>query len=518
MSEKSTMDKDYSLIELAFSKQEKYHNTWLKSQRYLKAKHPDKFKRKGKEKKKSTRFIPVIRNAGLIIEAIFYTAFFSNGNPIEVLKYNFADEDFDIKDINKVVSFFYKRAKPAKELSRAFLSAIFYKLGITLTYWDRNREKTVTRFIRVKDFAIDPECSGIDDIEYVAYRYRESNREIKNKIDSGFYNKEKKKKLEKILFTETEYDSTLRKNVEVLYKRYKKGYMCKTFINKILVKETFFKHLPYEFGYCFDSMPDQDDEALKDQNLAYGGDIVELLEELNDEMNEKRNLKNDMQNQKVHPSVLYGEEAKVKSNDLTFGYGKATNVGNINQIKFFPAPDDSSVNDDIGLLQNDVPAAVGTNSILEGDTSGSDRRSERAISSINANSSMRIQKMIMLMSDTHFEHWANNFVRITLQNASDEQINEITGKEYPFGKKGSRKSIKFELQINFGMTVDKEKRINDLFNLLQMIANSPNIKPEILERIMQEVLNIRLGNNTNLNEIFASVEKNDENKDDIKTV
>lgn len=516
------LDADYNLIESAFRKQKEYLKQWEENERYLKSKHPKNLVKQLRKKKKSSLFIPVIRNTALIIEAIFYTAFFSQGNPIEILKVDYDSEDFDLSDVNKVINHYYERAKPAKELSKAFLSSIFYGLGVVMTFWDSSRSKTVTRFIPITDFAIDSECSSIDDIEHVAYKYNESNRVILEKIDSGYYSASKKKELKKLLFDDSEEENHKRKKVEVLYKRTNKGYECKTFINSILVRKKNFKNLPYQFGYCFDKLPDINEDERASKNLAYGGTIVELLEEIQKEINEKRNLKNDMQNARANPSVFYGEDAGLKSSDLTFAYGRSIPVKDVDQIKERQAPSDVELNDDLQILSSDVTAAAGTNSILEGATSASDRRSKVALSAINSNSSMRIEKMIMLQSDTLTEHWAIAFVRSTIQNASDKDINKITGKEFPFGKKGQRKNIEFSLEINFGMTVDKEKRFNDLYNLLQMIASSKNINPKIVERITKEALNIRLGKDTNLNEVFKEIEeemkKNQTNKEDVNTL
>jgi hypothetical protein len=98
------------------------------------------------------------------------------------------------------------------------------------------------------------------------------------------------------------------------------------------------------------------------------------------------------------------------------------------------------------------------------------------------------------------------------KNADDEIINAITGDEYPFGRKGHRNSVEYDVRINFGMTLDKEKRIQDLLGIYQMTAQNPNINPRIVERMLKKILDLRIGEDTDLDELYKEVEQDAQNQ------
>jgi hypothetical protein len=156
------------------------------------------------------------------------------------------------------------------------------------------------------------------------------------------------------------------------------------------------------------------------------------------------------------------------------------------------------------------------NSIHEGQTSSSDRRSATALAVVNSNSSMRIEEMIMLIKETLFEHWAKTWVRIVFDNADDEIINQLTGKKYPLGKKGERDPIEYDLVINFGMTLDKEKRINDLLQIYQMTSQNPTINPKIIEGLLKKILDLRIGEDTDLDKLYKEVQDEIPNQEPSK--
>lgn len=507
-------DEDLARFDKLFTKQELLLDIWLKNERLYNAKHTPEQLQKLKKKKRSNLFIPAIRNTTNIIRAIFSTAFFSAGNPIE-LKPIGEDESELWVARNKVIDYYYNKLKPTKELNKAFLSALLYRMGIVITLWDEQKQKVVTTHIPVTDIAFDDECINIDDVQEIGYRYYESNRVILKKFEDGIYNK----KVKKELFSDNDRD-TKRRLIKVYYTQTNKGYRVKTFIDSVLVREAKIKNLPFQYGYALEKLPSIDTEIRREEILCYGGDVCELLESLQDEINRKRNIKNDIQEKNLNPDAFVGDQAKVDVNDLSYGYGKMIKVaGDVSQIKERRTPMDYSIDSDIGMLASDMQSAVGVNSIQEGKTSASDRRSATALAVVNSNSSMRIEEMIMLIKETLFEHWAKTWTKIVFENADDTIINAITGLEYPLGKKGNRDSIEYDLVINFGMTLDKEKRINDLLNIYQMTSQNPTINPKIIEGVLKKILDLRIGEDSDLTNIFKEVEKqvtNEPSQEDIK--
>lgn len=503
---KETEYKDnLALLNTAFTKLEPYKTKWLEYERYYDAKHTkeqfDKLEKLGRSK----LFIPTTRNIVNIIRSIFSTSFFSQGNPIELSVTN-AESNENMAYLNKIIDYYYKKLKPNKELNKAFLSSLCFGMGIVTTYWDSKKEKVITTFIPITDIAFDYEASNIDDIEYIGYKFFESNRVIKQKFDSGFYNiKGAKEKLFGFNNTESEHK---RYEAKEIYTVCKKGWEVTTYINNIAVRNEKFEQLPFQYGYSIDKLPSIDSDVRKDEVLVYGRSVIEFIACLNDEINIKRNQKNDIQEEIVNPSIIIPDKTNIKANDLKKGAGKRIRAeGGTEGIMFMPVPSDYPLNNDLSMLANDISDASSVNSIQQGQTGASDRRSANALAVVNANSSMRTEEMITLCNETLFEHWAKSWVKLVLKNADDDIINDITNAEFPLGKKGARLDIEFDISINFGMTIDKEKRLNDLISLLQIIGQNPNMNPEIIERIFKEILTIRMGDSMNIEKIFEEVKQ-----------
>ncbi len=498
MSDKK-QDEDLTLFDKLFTEQEKYASDWAKWQRLYNSKFTDKQFKELKKKKRSKIFIPITRNTTNIIRAILSTAFFSNGNPIEILPTNEDEKDL-VVDRNKVLTHYYDRLKPTKELTKAFQSSLTFGMGVVITYWDATKEKVITTNIPISDIAFDNECNNIDDVELIGHFTYETVRNIISKIDSKFYNQ---KKLKKLIFGDEIPKSYKRYKAKTIYIKNDKGYQSKTFIDGVCVRDKQFKKLPFQYGHAISKLPDIDEDVRKDEILCYGDTVPNYLESLQDEINHKRNLKNDIQEKILNPDVYVGDMAKIDPADLTYGAGQRIRIkGDIGQIKERAVPNEYALNNDLGMLAGDVKSAIGVNSIQEGETGASDRRSADAMSVINSNSSMRIEEMILTIKETLFDHWAKTWVNIVMENASDEVINKVTGKDFPFGEKGSRNKIKYDLKINFGMTIDKQKKIQDKLQALQMIAQNPNINPKIIEGLLKDVLIAIVGDDTDLSELF----------------
>lgn len=493
---------DLNRINKAFDKVDKQIPLWLKYERYYNAQHKkeqfDKLDKLGRSK----LFIPTTRNIVNIIRSIFSTSFFSQGNPIE-LSVTTADANEKMAHLNKVIDFYYKKLKPNKELNKAFLGALSFGMGIVTTYWDSRKEKVITANIPITDIAFDWEASNIDDNEFICYKYFESKRVTKNKFEDGYYNVEDSK--EKILKEDSNCEF---KRYEVKEIVYLFDLKVKTYIDDNLVREDTFEQLPFQYGYAIDKLPAIDKDKRKDEILSYGRSLIEFIFSLNDEINIKRNQKNDIQEEIINPSVIIPDKTQIKPGDLKKGAGKRIRAeGGTDGIMFMPAPSDYALNNDLAMLDKDIADSSSVNSIQQGHTGASDRRSANALAVVNANSSMRTEEMITLCNETLFEHWAKAWVKLVLKNAPDDVINSITGEQFPFGEYGKREDIEYIININFGMTIDKEKRINDLITLLQIIGQNPNINPKIIERIFKEILNIRMGDSMNIEKIFEELKQ-----------
>ncbi|PHQ88769.1 MAG: hypothetical protein COB42_08160 [Sulfurimonas sp.] len=512
-------DDDLGLINTAFTKQEDYKELWLEHERYYQSEFSDKALKRLEKNKRSKLFISTTRNTVNIVRSIFSTSFFSSGCPIELINLNDIGGETE-SDLTKVIKYYYKKLKPEKELNKAFLSALIFNMGIVTTYWCKTKKRVITSHIPITDIAFDPSARNIDDVEYFAYRFNESLSSIKFKFKKKIY---KEKKISKV-FSKEELENIDSRRVKVkeIYKREGDGWIYKTYINNHCVRKSFIKSPPFNWGICLETIAAIDESKRAAQNLVYGESLVNLIKTLNDEINQKRNQKNDIQEEMINPSALIADDASMNVNDLKKGPGKKIRVkGKLSSVQFLPSPSEYSLNQDLQFLDKDLNESSGVNSIQAGNTSTSDRRSAQALAVVNSNSTTRISEMISLINETLFEHWAKDFVRLILLNAEDKIINKITNKEYPFGKKGKRDSFEYEMEINFGNSIDKEKRMSDLVNILLPVLQNPNINPVLIERILKEVLSGYFGDNAMLEEIFikpqeeGEAEKGDAREEEI---
>jgi hypothetical protein len=499
---KDTLDKDYRLIDFAFTKQNEHLYKWLEYEQYYRSRFSPKQWRKLEKSTRSKLFISVTRNTINIVRSIFSTSFFSSGCPIEITDINAIGGEQQAK-ITKVIKYYYDKLKPAKELNKAFLSSLIFGLGIVTTYWDNDKKRVITAHIPITDIAYDPNARNIDDVEFFSYEFNESLETVLYKIEKKIYNR----KLKKDIFSDEQLDGNQERRFKVreIYRRKGLEWVYKTYINNICVRKSTISTPPFNWGIALESIARIDPAERSLQNLVYGESLVNYIKDLNDEVNQKRNQKNDIQEEMINPSILLADGSKVNPNDMKKGPGKRIRVeGKIADVQVMPSPSDYPINNDLSFLGKDINDASGLNNIQGGDTGASDRRSGIALAVVNSNSSTRITDMITLINETLFEHWAKDFVRLVLLNADDAVINKITGEEYPFGKKGKRETFEYEIKINFGITLDKEKRIADLMNLLLPVLQSPTINPAISERVLKEVLRSFLGDSDKLlDEIFT---------------
>ncbi len=492
----SAQPNDLSRYTSLFAAQNIYKNEWEKNERLYNNRFADEEWKRLKKKRRSRIFIPTIQNTVDIIESIFSTAFFSAGCPIEIL----GNDPEEVRRLNLIVKEYYDKLKPQSELVKAFRSALLFRVGITATYWDNQKNRVITRQIPVTDLAFDDEAVNLEDIEDFAYTSTESVRKIKNKIKNKIYNQSG---LSSKLNLDDE--NTKRYERKHYYSLTQRGKLLeKIYIKNVLVHKQILKKNPFQYGFAISELASVDKSKRENQILAYGGNFINKVENLAKELNQKRNLKNDLQEKILNPDVFLGDDAKVDPRDLTFGHGKGIRVkGKLSEIKERQVPGEYSLTQDTQLIRNDLRESSGVNSMLEGHTGASDRRSQKALATINSNSSMRIQQMISLMNETLFEHWAKTWVYLVLKNADDAVINKITGVELPFGPKGNRKNLEYSIKINFGTTIEKEASISDLINVIQMLAPDQRINPKVKDYIVKKFLNLRLGDDINLNNLFT---------------
>ena len=507
---------DINLIKDAFSDLEKLKPRFLDCERAFRAVYKEDnrtTKRKNTDLSRSKLYIPLIKTTVLIIHSIFKTSFMSDRCPIEITRVGLrSDDDLILQNaLTAVLKNKWKKSEHRIGLSKAVFSALYLPLGITSLFYDSGSNDIRTRFIPITDLAFDKYASDISDIEYVAYRWSQSMREVKQKFNSGLY----KSKQKDTLIGSNAKNSDRVKMQDLYEKSYERGrikWKLKSYANEILVREATFSRLPFHFGYCIEEMPSIDLAQRADENAVYGSCIPEIAREIQKEYNIKRNQKIDITERQIDPPIAVDKDAGgVAVSDLSMNkkyvrmeLRDGKKIGDVIQV--LGQPGTYGLSEEIAMLKGEYEITTGVNSVMTGQTSPSDRRAMGALQTVNAASSMRIESMLQTLMETMLLSYAEHFVELIYRHTSDEDFIKIT--EDPeiintIGQIGERKETRldFDVNVNFGTTIANEVKIAQLNSVLGMLAQNGVGSMQVVGGILKEILTLILGENAPLEAI-----------------
>lgn len=249
-------DTNLLLIDSAFTKLKELEARFLKCESAFRAEYKGADNRTSRRKKatreRSRLYVPLIKTTVNILHAIFKTSFM-NSCPIEISRVGWRSEhDRIVRDgVMAVVREAWKDKGHRVGLSRAVLSALYLPLGIAYLYYDGRRGKVRTKFVPITDLAFDELATDIEDVEHVAYQWVQSVREVKEKIEGKYYTL----KGEGTLFADGAGDAE-RVKMKDIYRRGTNenglfGWKLSSYCNEHLVREAFFKRLPFSRGVLF---------------------------------------------------------------------------------------------------------------------------------------------------------------------------------------------------------------------------------------------------------------------------
>ncbi|AQW87108.1 hypothetical protein CPIN18021_0261 [Campylobacter pinnipediorum subsp. caledonicus] len=507
-------DVKLELVNEAFKNLEKLQERFLNCERAYLAKYKEDnrtTKRKNTERSRSRLYVPLIKTTVLIIHSIFKTSFMSDRCPIEITRVGLkSDSDLTLQNaLTAVLKNRWKKTEHRVGLSKAVLSALYLPLGITSLYYDGQEKKIRTRFIPINDLAFDKDASDINDIEYVAYKWHQSIREVKQKIKSKYY---KQVEDEEAIYRAYSKDSSRIQMKDLYEKSYKDNkivWKLKSFANDVLVREATFSRLPFHFGYCIEDMPRILEEDRENQNCVYGSCISEIAREIQEEYNIKRNQKIDITENQIDPLYIIDKEVgEIAISDISARkkYIRAQSIQGksiSDIIQPLPQPNAYPLSEEIAMLKNEYEVITGVNSVMTGQTSPSDRRAMGALQTVNASSSMRIESMMQTLMETMLSSYATHFVELIYKHTSDDDFIKITEDEELIAKIGDesfRRSnrLDFDVNIEFGTTISKEVKIGQLNSLLGVLAQNGIQSIEIVSGILKEILTLILGENAPL--------------------
>ena len=511
------MNEDLNLIKRAFSDLEQHKKRFLECERAFRAEYEDEdnrtTKRKNSERSHSKLYIPLIKTTIFIIHAIFKTSFMSDRCPIEITRIGRrSDNDLILQNaLTAVLKNRWKKKEHRVGLSKAVMSALYLPLGIVNLFYDKEQGDIATRFIPITDLAFDKHASDINDIEYVCYKWRQSIRQVEEKIKTKFY---KSKDKDRILGSKTEWSQ--RVQMKDIYKKiYVNGrqmWELKSFANDYLVRETRFSTLPFHFGYCMDAMPSIDESTRENENAVYGSCVPEVVKEIQKEYNIKRNQKIDITENQIDPSFIVDKtkgvvtvsDVMARKKVIRVETDMGTRVSDV--IMPFPVPPTYQLSEEIAMLSKEYEIATGVNSVMTGQTGPSDRRAMGALQTVNAASSMRIESMMQTLLETMLSSYAQHFVELLYRFVSDDEFIKITEDENiieAIGTLAERKAnrLDFDVSVNFGTTIANEVKISQLNGLLGVLAQNQISSPQITGEIVKEVLTLILGENAPIEQV-----------------
>ena len=511
------MNEDLNLIKRAFSDLEQHKNRFLECERAFRAEYEGEdnrtTKRKNSERSRSKLYIPLIKTTIFIIHAIFKTSFMSDRCPIEITRVGHrSDNDLILQNaLTAVLKNRWKKKEHRVGLSKAVMSALYLPLGIVNLFYDKEQGDIATRFIPITDLAFDKHASDINDIEYVCYKWRQSIRQVEEKIKTKFY---KSKDKDRILGSKTEWSQ--RVQMKDIYKKvYVNGrqmWELKSFANDCLVREARFSTLPFHFGYCMDAMPSIDESTRENENAVYGSCVSEVVKEIQEEYNIKRNQKIDITENQIDPSFIVDKtkgvvtvsDVMARKKVIRVETDMGTRVSDV--IMPFPVPPTYQLSEEIAMLSKEYEIATGVNSVMTGQTGPSDRRAMGALQTVNAASSMRIESMMQTLLETMLSSYAQHFVELLYRFVSDDEFVKITEDENvieAIGTLAERKAnrLDFDVSVNFGTTIANEVKISQLNGLLGVLAQNQISSPQITGEIVKEVLTLILGENAPIEQV-----------------
>lgn len=511
---------ELSLIQEAFNNLEEQKERFLKCERAYRAEYKDNnrtSKLKSSEKSQSRLYVPLIKTTINIIHSIFKTSFMSDVCPIEISRVGYrSDNDLILAN---ALSAMLKEKWKSKEhrigLSKAVLSALYLPLGIVSLYYDSTYRAIRTKFIPITDLAFDKSASDINDIEYVAYRWGQSVREIKEKIK----NKKYKQKDTALIYAHNELDSKRVEMKDIYIKTSKDGevfWRLKSFANGVLVREAKFSTLPFHFGYCIEAMPSIELDERENEIAVYGSCIPEIAAEIQEEYNIKRNQKINIVERQIDPVYIVDKTAgaisisdivankKFIRTDTMQGKRVSDLIQPLPPVAAYP------LSEEINMLNHEYEIATGVNSVMTGQTSPSDRRASTALQVVNAASSSRIESMIQTLIETMLLGYATHFVELIYKFSSDDEFIKATEDMQIIEKIGTqservRNKLDFDIKVNFGTSISKDMRVSQLNSLLGMLGQAGVNSPELAGVIAKEIIGNIMGENAPIEQIDMAI-------------
>lgn len=259
------------------------------------------------------------------------------------------------------------------------------------------------------------------------------------------------------------------------------------------MREVKFESLPFQWGFALEQMSSVNAQKREKQIMAYGKSVISKIAYHIREINQRRGQHSDILEKQINPDVFVGAGAEVNVKSLDMGPGTKIPVQDVNQILNRPVPTTMGLQDDMEMLKKDIETTVGVNSILQGETSSSDRRGLGALAMLNSQSSTRVEEMIAMANYTLFSHVVKAFVKSVYRNIDSDILIQLGVTEPMIGRDFNSEPFDLVVKVDFGSEAKNLERYADLTQIVQLLGQFPNINHEEVMKLIREAVRIKLG-------------------------
>jgi len=495
-------DLDYILIDSSFKKMEEYKADWKRYENLFETIGDELQSKKAKKKRRANKIVPIGHDVIKIIRSIFTTSFLSNKFPIVIEKVG--DEDDErARQLRVACEHYWKISEPFLEISKAFLSLLIFPIGIVSQYWCPIKQRPVINQENPTDIAFDPSATNPSDIQFVCYRYRKTARDIyqrmkgdsNKKLKKRFYNKVKDMTEFFPYYEPDTFEPFKRYEIEEIYIRVSDGWLCKSYSREmgLHLRTVKFRELPFQWGFALEQLSSIDESKREKQIMAYGKSVIANIEFHIKEINQRRSQHSDIIEKQINPDVFVGAGAEVNPRNLDKGPGTKIPVQDVTQIKERQAPTTVGLHDDMAMLKKDIETTVGVNSILQGETSSSDRRGLGALAMLNSQSSTRVEEMITMANQTLFNHIIKAFVKSVYRNVTSDTLISLGVTEPMIGCDFDNDRFEFVVKTEFGSEAKNLEQYGDIMQIVQLLGQFPNTNPDEVMKLVKEAVRLKLG-------------------------
>lgn len=500
-------DLDYRLIDVAFSKLEEFRSSWIELENIYKNVKDKKLCEKAKKLNRSFESTPIARDSILIKRSIFSTSFLINQFALSIAKVG-SEDDERARQLRVAAKHYWEKSDSFVELNKAMLRMLIFPVGVTMQLWDEKKKKIIIEECNPMDIAFDHEAKHNNDVQYLCYRYKKSGKDIRKIIreDSKkdkkdrFYNHLKNfEEFFKLSYDVKTFDDFKRYELKEIYIKEDGFWLCKTYYQDIMLRVAKFEDCPFQFGFTREQLSSVDKSLRENQQMVYGESEIDFIKEHVKAINKRRNQHSDIVEEQINPSTFAEKTAKVNPAHLKRGPGSVIPCGSVSGIQERRAPSTMGLYDDLSILQKDIETTTSVSGNQKGVTSTSDRRPTGAIALLNSQSSTRVEEQIITANNTLFSHLAKTFVKKVYRYVDDKTLISL-GIEVPLiGRdQNGDEPFDFIVSVNFGSDAKRNERYANLMEMLSVVGQHPNVRPEIPEEIIAESISIKEGDESNL--------------------